>query len=109
MAGTAVFRDQSQSEENESLASGTEVESELMLRCDVCGRPQRGPSALREHYSITHFFEELFQEYVVTSESHTVCRMDGCDKDYRDRKCLVRHIGSTHNKVRRRRFQFSFS
>ena len=44
-------------------------------------------------------FQELFQEYVVANESHTVCRMDGCDKDYRDRKCLVRHIGSTHNKV----------
>ena len=45
-------------------------------------------------------FQELFQEYVVANKSHTVCRMDGCDKDYRDRKCLVRHIGSTHNKVR---------
>ena len=44
-------------------------------------------------------FQELFQEYVVPTESHTICRMDGCDKDYRDRKCLVRHIGSTHNKV----------
>ena len=43
--------------------------------------------------------QELFQEYVVSNESHTVCRMEGCDKDYRDRKCLVRHIGSTHNKV----------
>ena len=49
--------------------------------------------------SLISCFQELFQEYVVTSESHTVCRMDGCDKDYRDRKCLVRHIGSTHNKV----------
>ena len=45
-------------------------------------------------------FQELFQEYVVPTESHTICRMDGCDKDYRDRKCLTRHIGSTHNKVR---------
>ena len=49
--------------------------------------------------SLISCLQELFQEYVVTSESHTVCRMDGCDKDYRDRKCLVRHIGSTHNKV----------
>ena len=51
--------------------------------------------------------QELFQEYVVTSESHTVCRMDGCDKDYRDRKCLVRHIGSTHNKVSWEDFSFA--
>ena len=53
-------------------------------------------------------FQELFQEYVVTSESHTVCRMDGCDKDYRDRKCLVRHIGSTHNKVSSEDFSLDF-
>ena len=55
-AGPAVFRDQSLSEETEPLPSGSE-ETELKLRCDLCGRPQRGPSALREHYSITHFFE----------------------------------------------------
>jgi len=36
---------------------------------------------------------------VANTESQTVCRLDGCDKDYRDRKCLVRHIGSTHNKI----------
>jgi len=106
--GSAVFKDHFMSGlsgETEPLPSGSsseaaaEAESEFKLRCDLCGKPQKGPSALREHYSITHFFEELFQEYVVPTESHTVCRMDGCDKDYRDRKCLVRHIGSTHNKI----------
>ena len=125
--GSAVFRDHflsGLSGETETLPNGSsseaaaEAESEFKLRCDLCGKPQKGPSALREHYSITHFFEvkmiviyessylcneicfqELFQEYVVPTESHTFCRMDGCDKDYRDRKCLVRHIGSTHNKV----------
>ena len=51
-AGPAVFRDQSLSEETEPLPSGSE-ETELKLRCDLCGRPQRGPSALSEHYSIT--------------------------------------------------------
>ena len=56
LPGPAVFRDQSLSEETEPLPSGSE-ETELKLRCDLCGRPQRGPSALREHYSITHFFE----------------------------------------------------
>ena len=27
------------------------------VHCDICGKPMKGPSALREHYSITHFFE----------------------------------------------------
>jgi len=104
---TTIFN-QHMSAETEPIVSGpftegaqasSDAESELKLRCDLCGKPMKGPSALREHYSITHFFEELFQEYVEPSESHTVCTMDGCNKDYRDRKCLVRHIGSTHNKV----------
>ena len=38
-------------------ASSSDAESELKLRCDLCGKPMKGPSALREHYSITHFFE----------------------------------------------------
>ena len=50
--GSAFIKDASSlSEETEPLTSSSD------LRCDLCGRPQRGPSALREHYSITHFFE----------------------------------------------------
>merc|ERR1719342_1865138 len=36
--GPAVFKDQSLSEETEPLPSGSE-ETELKLRCDLCGRP----------------------------------------------------------------------
>ena len=64
--GSAVFKDHflsGLSGETETLPNGSsseaaaEAESEFKLRCDLCGKPQKGPSALREHYSITHFFE----------------------------------------------------
>ena len=42
---------------SEAAQASSDVESELRLRCDLCGKPMKGPSALREHYSITHFFE----------------------------------------------------
>ena len=66
--GSAVFKDHFLSclsgETTETLPSGSSSEAaaeaesgEFKLRCDLCGKPQKGPSALREHYSITHFFE----------------------------------------------------
>merc|ERR1712098_72670 len=72
---------------------------DLGLCCKLCGKPQKGPSALREHYASTHFFQELYDIYVAGTTSESWCTMEGCNKDYRDRKCLVRHIGSTHHKV----------
>ena len=42
---------------SEAVQASSDLESELRLRCDLCGKPMKGPSALREHYSITHFFE----------------------------------------------------
>ena len=41
----------------EGAQASSDAESEIKLRCDLCGKPMKGPSALREHYSITHFFE----------------------------------------------------
>ena len=56
--GSAFIKDVSSlSEETEPLTSSEAAQAASDLRCDLCGRPQRGPSALREHYSITHFFE----------------------------------------------------
>ena len=56
--GSASIKDASSlSEETEPLTTSEAMQAASDLRCDLCGRPQRGPSALREHYSITHFFE----------------------------------------------------
>ena len=49
-------------------------DAEPRLRCELCGKPQKGPSALREHYSLTHFFQELFDKFVASNESHTICK-----------------------------------
>ena len=90
--------------ENQGDVKGDEQESgksseDVGLKCKLCEKPQKGPSALREHYASTHFFQELYDIYVKGTSSETWCTMEGCNKDYRDRKCLVRHIGSTHHKV----------
>ena len=64
--GSAIFKDHylsGLSREAEPGPSGSSSEAaantttEFKLRCDLCGKPQKGPSALKEHYSITHFFE----------------------------------------------------
>ena len=64
--GSAVFKDHflsGLSGEAEPGPSGStseaaaDAKSEFRLRCDLCGKPHKGPSALKEHYSITHFFE----------------------------------------------------
>ena len=73
---------------------------ESKLSCVLCEKPpMKGPSYLREHYSSTHFFNDLFAKYVVgQNKSQTICSI--CNKNYRDRNSLVRHIGSTHNKIK---------
>ena len=35
---------------------------EPRIRCELCGKGQKGPSALREHYSCTHFFQVLLSD-----------------------------------------------
>ena len=87
-----------------SLTSEAEQASsdpESRLSCVICKKTMRGPSYLREHYSSTHFFDDLFAKYVVGhNKSQTICTIDGCNKNYRDKNGLVRHIGSTHNKIK---------
>ena len=81
----------------ESAQASSEVESKLS--CVLCKKPMKGPSFLREHYSTSHFFKDLFKKYVASSRSQTMCSIEGCNKNYRDKNCLVRHIGATHNKI----------
>ena len=55
VVGSAISKDASSlSKASEPLTSSEAAVAASEFRC---GRPQRGPSALREHYSITHFFE----------------------------------------------------
>ena len=46
-----------------------------------------------------YMLQELYDTYVGSSGSATTCTLDGCMKEFKDRKCLIRHVGSTHNKV----------
>ena len=46
-----------------------------------------------------YMLQELFDTYVGSGGSATTCTLDGCMKEFKDRKCLIRHVGSTHNKV----------
>ena len=52
-------------------------DGEPKLRCELCIWHQKGPitvTTLKEHYSVTHFFEELFGKFVASNEFHTCCR-----------------------------------
>ena len=78
-----VFGSVNDSQEEAGLVSADEAlndktvpedDAEPKIRCEICGKPQRGPSSLREHYSLTHFFQELFDKFVAPTGDHTWCR-----------------------------------
>ena len=78
-----VFGSVNDSQEEAVLVSADEAlndktvpedDAEPKIRCEICGKAQRGPSSLREHYSLTHFFQELFDKFVAPTGDHTWCR-----------------------------------
>jgi len=77
-------------------------EYENRFRCTICFNIMRklAVSTFKEHYSTAHFHKEIFEMYIRNS-AETVCKVDGCGKEFdaKNKGNLVRHIGSTHNKV----------
>ena len=43
---------------------------EPRIRCELCGKGQKGPSALREHYSCTHFFQVLLSDGQIAGKNN---------------------------------------
>jgi len=75
---------------------------ENRFRCTLCKNVMRklAVSNFKEHYSTVHFHKEIFEMYI-GDPAETVCRVDGCGKEFeaKNKANLVRHIGSTHNKI----------
>merc|ERR1719233_1360039 len=71
------------------------------FRCTLCNNFMRKltVSTFKEHYSTAHFSREISEMF--TKKSENICSVDGCGKTFpvKDKSRLVRHIGSTHNKV----------
>jgi len=76
--------------------------NENRFRCTLCKNIMRKQAVctFKEHYSTAHFHKEIFEMYI-RNPAETVCRVDGCGKEFevKNKGNLVRHIGSTHNKV----------
>lgn len=88
--------------EDEALNSSQDDELTEKYRCNICNVVMRkfGASTFREHLSTQHFHREIYEQYV-RDAAETVCRVEGCGKDFGEKRksSLVRHIGSTHNKA----------
>jgi len=71
------------------------------FRCTLCNNFMRKltVSTFKEHYSTAHFSREISEMFIKNSEN--ICTVDGCGKKFqvKDKSRMVRHIGSTHNKV----------
>ena len=50
---------------------------EPRIRCELCGKGQKGPSALREHYSCTHFFQVLLRDGQILLSDGQILLSDG--------------------------------
>jgi len=83
-----------------SLEGGNDYENRY--RCTICYNVMKklAVCTFKEHYSTAHFQKEIFELYIKNT-AETVCRVDGCGKDFgeKNKSNLVRHIGSTHNKA----------
>ena len=64
--------------------------------CPLCGYNPNTPAKLREHMAYKHFTENIKANYI-TNERR--CLINDCPKEFTNSSSLVRHIGSTHNKV----------
>ena len=65
--------------------------------CPVCEYNPGAPAKLKEHLAQKHFAERIKAEYV---KEDKVCPIDNCEKEFANPGSLVRHIGSTHGKVK---------
>ena len=68
------------------------------LACPLCGFNRNTPAKLREHMAYKHFTENIKASFM---KDERRCLVDDCTKEFTNMSSLVRHIGSTHNKVRK--------
>ena len=66
------------------------------LVCPQCGVNPNTPAKLREHMAYKHFTENIKASFMKDEKR---CLVDECTKEFTNMSSLVRHIGSTHNKV----------
>ena len=66
--------------------------------CPLCGYNPNTPAKLREHMAYKHFTENIKASFM---KDERRCLVDDCTKEFTNMSSLVRHIGSTHNKVRK--------
>ena len=66
------------------------------LVCPLCGVNPNTPAKLREHMAYKHFTENIKASFMKDEKR---CLVDECTKEFTSMSSLVRHIGSTHNKV----------
>ena len=80
-------------QENENTQRGVENAG---LVCPLCGINPNTPAKLREHMAYKHFTENIKARFM---KDERRCLVDDCTKEFTNLSSLVRHIGSTHNKV----------
>ena len=80
-------------QEDESLQEGVENDG---LACPLCDLNPNTPAKLREHMAYKHFTENIKAKFM---KDERRCSVEECPKEFTNMSSLVRHIGSTHNKV----------
>ena len=66
--------------------------------CPVCPEYYSNTAAkLKEHMSMKHFPQEIWESYNLHMTDW--CPIDNCNKEFLSKMMMVRHIGSTHDKV----------
>ena len=65
--------------------------------CPICDYNPSAPAKLKEHLAQKHFAENIKADYMKDDKE---CPIDDCEKEFANSGSLVRHIGSTHGKVR---------
>ena len=65
--------------------------------CPICDYNPSAPAKLKEHLAQKHFAENIKADYMKDDRQ---CLIEECEKEFANSGSLVRHIGSTHGKVR---------
>ena len=89
-------------EVEESGIDGEEEEiGEKVLECILCSKAHRNPSALRHHMTISHFYKDIKDQFVVPTGEHKnqVKQCVECDYKAAVVSSLIIHYGTKHNKL----------
>jgi len=89
-------------EEDEVVVKADEEEiGEKVLECILCSKAHRNPSALRHHMTISHFYKDIKDQFVVPTGEHKnqVKHCVECDYKAAVVSSLIIHYGTKHNKL----------